>query len=61
MVAEMEEDFRKFYEKRQNAAGTRIRKKLSDLKRKAQEIRNEVQAIKQAAKQEKAKKTTSEG
>jgi archaellum component FlaC len=39
-------DFEKFYEKENNAAGTRVRKHLAEIKKKAQEIRNEVQDIK---------------
>ena len=47
MISEMEEDFRKFYEKGNKSAGTRVRKHMADLKRKAQEIRTEVQNLKQ--------------
>ncbi len=43
LVATMEEDFRKFYEKGNNAAGTRVRKSMQDLKKMAQEIRQNVQ------------------
>ena len=45
-LKEMETDIQKFYEKGQAAAGTRIRKGLSELKKKAQDMRNEVQALK---------------
>jgi len=45
-LKEMEADIQKFYEKGQAAAGTRLRKSLSDLKKKAQDMRNEVQNIK---------------
>ncbi len=45
-LKEMEVDIQKFYEKGQAAAGTRIRKGLSELKKKAQDMRNEVQALK---------------
>jgi predicted nucleic acid-binding Zn-ribbon protein len=45
-LKEMEADIQKFYEKGQAAAGTRIRKGLSELKKKAQDMRNEVQNIK---------------
>lgn len=48
LVAEMEQDFQKFYEKGNNAAGTRIRKSMQDLKKLAQEIRSEVQDKKKA-------------
>ena len=47
-VADMEDDFRKFYDKGNKAAGTRIRKSMQELKQVAQEIRQEVQAAKQA-------------
>lgn len=57
MVASFEEDFRKFYEKGNKSAGTRVRKHMADLKRKAQEIRMEVQAMKQT---DKAAKTENE-
>lgn len=43
LVASLEEDFRKFYEKENNAAGTRVRKGMQDLKALAQEIRANVQ------------------
>ncbi len=45
-VKELEHDFVKFYEKGQSAAGTRLRKGLSDLKKLAQEVRNDVQKVK---------------
>jgi len=45
-LKEMEVDIQKFYDKGQAAAGTRIRKGLSELKKKAQDMRNEVQALK---------------
>ncbi len=46
MVANMEEDFVKFFEKGNNAAGTRVRKSMKDLRDEAQKIRLEVQKIK---------------
>ena len=46
LVLGIEYDFVKFYEKENNAAGTRIRKGMQDLKVLAQEIRTEVQDIK---------------
>ncbi|HXG37795.1 MAG TPA: histone H1 [Bacteroidota bacterium] len=46
-------DFEKFYVKHNKAAGTRVRKHMAALKRKAQEIRNEVQEIKQRIDSEK--------
>jgi len=45
-LKEMEPDIQKFYEKGQAAAGTRLRKSLSDLKKKSQDMRNEIQNIK---------------
>ncbi len=45
-VQGMEADFQKFYEKGQSAAGTRIRKSLSDLKKLAQDLREDVQTTK---------------
>ena len=45
-IKSLEVDFQKFYEKGQSAAGTRLRKGLSDLKKLAQELRNDVQKVK---------------
>nr|BCX01688.1 MAG: histone H1 [Bacteroidota bacterium] len=45
-VESLEKDFRAFYEKGNKAAGTRLRKAMQDLKAKAQEIRVEIQQIK---------------
>ncbi len=42
-VHEIEEDVQKFYDKRNNAAGTRIRKAMQEVKALAQDIRKEVQ------------------
>lgn len=42
----METDVEKFYVKGQAAAGTRLRKALSELKKMAQDMRNEIQEIK---------------
>ena len=42
LVAGMEADFVKFYEKGNKAAGTRIRKGMQDLKNVAQDIRKDV-------------------
>ncbi|MBU1101329.1 MAG: histone H1 [Bacteroidetes bacterium] len=42
----LDSDVEKFYDKGQAAAGTRVRKGLSELKRLAQEMRNEVQDMK---------------
>lgn len=49
----LEQDVEKFYAKGQAAAGTRLRKGLSEMKRRAQDIRNEVQDIKSQRKEEK--------
>ncbi|MEM9337834.1 MAG: histone H1 [Bacteroidota bacterium] len=46
MINDLEGDFEKFYDKGNNAAGTRVRKGMQDLKNLAQEIRTEVQDIK---------------
>ena len=43
MINSLESDFEKFYEKGNNAAGTRVRKGMQALKTKAQDIRVEVQ------------------
>lgn len=47
-VAGMEEDFTKFYEKDNKAAGTRVRKGMQELKKMAQDIRVEIQEKKNA-------------
>ena len=49
MILALEGDFDKFYDKKNQAAGTRIRKGMQDLKSVAQEIRLEVQDIKNKA------------
>ncbi|WP_209331714.1 histone H1 [Lunatimonas salinarum] len=48
LVMSLEADFEKFYEKKNQAAGTRVRKGMQDLKNLAQDIRKEVQDIKNA-------------
>lgn len=45
-VQSLEADVHKFSEKGQAAAGTRLRKGLSELKKLAQDMRNQVQEIK---------------
>ena len=50
LLATFEKDFEKFYDKENKSAGTRVRKAMNDLKRKAQEIRKEVQEMKSADK-----------
>ncbi|MGB3589758.1 MAG: histone H1 [Tunicatimonas sp.] len=49
LVMSLEGDFEKFYDKENQAAGTRVRKGMQDLKNLAQEIRIEVQDIKNKA------------
>ena len=46
MVMNAEGDFAKFYDKGNKAAGTRVRKTMQDLKNIAQDIRKEVQDMK---------------
>jgi len=48
LLASFEKDFEKFYDKGNKSAGTRLRKAMNELKRKAQDIRKEVQEIKAA-------------
>ena len=48
LVLSLEGDFEKFYDKDNQAAGTRVRKGMQDLKNLAQEIRLEVQNKKNA-------------
>ncbi|WP_395768133.1 histone H1 [Aquirufa sp.] len=50
LVLSLEGDFEKFYEKGNQAAGTRVRGGLQQLKTLSQEIRTEVQNKKNAAK-----------
>ena len=49
LVMSMEDDFEKFYDKKNAAAGTRVRKGMQDLKNMAQEFRLEVQNMKNSA------------
>ncbi|GGZ30308.1 hypothetical protein GCM10007049_23730 [Echinicola pacifica] len=46
LVTSLEADFEKFYDKGNSAAGTRVRKGMQDLKNIAQDIRKEVQEMK---------------
>jgi len=46
LVLGLEEDFDKFYNKKNQAAGTRVRKGMQELKNIAQDIRLNVQEIK---------------
>ena len=50
LVASLEDDFEKSYDKGNAAAGTRVRKGMQDLKNMAQEIRLDVQNQKNSAK-----------
>jgi len=45
-VQSLETDFHKFYEKGQAAAGTRVRKGLSELRKICQDTRKNVQEVK---------------
>ena len=49
-VRNLEADFVKFYEKEQAAAGTRLRKGLSELRKLAQDARKEIQETKASRK-----------
>ena len=46
LIMSLEGDFEKFYDKQNQAAGTRVRKGMQDLKTLAQNIRSEVQNMK---------------
>ncbi len=46
LVQTFKVDFEKFYVKQNKSAGVRLRKHMANLKKKAQEIRNEVQDLK---------------
>lgn len=46
LMSELELDMEKFYDKGNKAAGTRARKQLQDLKKLSQEIRLEIQDMK---------------
>ncbi|MEM1000860.1 MAG: histone H1 [Bacteroidota bacterium] len=48
LVLTLQDDFSKFYDKNNKAAGTRVRKGMQELKNLAQEIRKEVQDRKNA-------------
>ncbi|MFK7900433.1 MAG: histone H1 [Cyclobacteriaceae bacterium] len=48
LILSLEGDFDKFYDKSNNAAGTRVRKGMQELKNLAQDIRKEVQDKKNA-------------
>ena len=48
LVSSMETDFHKFFNQGNKAAGTRVRQAMQQLKAFAQNVRNEVQEIKNA-------------
>lgn len=50
LLDQLEPDITKFYEKGNKAAGTRARKTLQEVKKKAQEIRMEIQEWKNTGK-----------
>lgn len=52
-VQNLHTDFEKFYDKGQAAAGTRLRKGLSELRKLAQDVRKDVQEVKAKRKSEK--------
>ena len=49
----LETDFQKFYEKGQAAAGTRVRKGLSELRKLCQDVRKDIQDVKASRKSDK--------
>lgn len=53
-VRNLETDFEKFYVKGQAAAGTRLRKGLSELRKHAQDVRKDIQEVKAQRKANKA-------
>lgn len=50
LLDQLEPDINKFYEKGNKAAGTRARKTLQEMKKKAQDIRMEIQEWKNTGK-----------
>lgn len=48
LVASLQDDFEKFYDKKNKAAGTRVRKGMQELAVWAKDVRKEVQDIKNA-------------
>lgn len=52
-VQSLENDFHKFYVKGQAAAGTRVRKGLSELRKMCQDVRKDIQDVKAQRKAEK--------
>jgi hypothetical protein len=56
LVAAMEADFIKFYDKEVNAAGGRVRKHLQELAKLCKEVRTDVTTVKNARQEAKAPK-----
>ncbi|WP_143960766.1 histone H1 [Litoribacter populi] len=50
LISGLEDDFQKFYEKGNKAAGTRVRNGMNEAKKLAQEIRKEVTELKNSGK-----------
>lgn len=48
LVASMKDDFEKFYDKKNKAAGTRVRKGMLELSNWAKSVRAEIQGMKNA-------------
>ncbi|MGE3802154.1 MAG: histone H1 [Candidatus Kapaibacterium sp.] len=46
LIDSFEQDFQKFYDKQNKAAGVRVRKHMQELRQLAQDIRGEVQDMK---------------
>lgn len=46
LIMDLEDDFVKFYDKENQTAGTRVRKGMQELKNLAQDIRSQVQNMK---------------
>lgn len=51
----MQDDFEKFYNKGNSAAGTRVRKHLQELAKLCKDVRNDVTAVKNTRKETKDK------
>lgn len=50
LVLSLEDDFVKFYDKKNNSAGVRVRKGLQEVKCIAHEIRKDIQSVKRKRK-----------
>lgn len=51
MISNLETDFAKFYEKGNNAAGTRLRKGLQEVSMFCKELRKDVTSVKESRKE----------